>query len=128
MTKPYHHRYPATNGEKWFLSIFIQPDNYLYRQESAKEPERKSQKKSPKSKSDSSAIKKIVRSVAQDKLSPKKSPEKTNETVDDKAEAKKNEDKTRKLQVLANATGVEYSPNKKKYHPINDAFWKRGEK
>lgn len=44
-------------------------------------------------------------------------------------EVKKDESKTLKIQSAgAGQAGADYNPSKKKYHPVNDAFWKRGEK
>jgi hypothetical protein len=42
----------------------------------------------------------------------------------------KNQDeiKTLKIQRSSDGKGNEYNPAKKNYHPIDDAFWKRGEK
>lgn len=42
-------------------------------------------------------------------------------------EEPKDDGKTLKIQSAAQA-GADYNPSKKKYHPINDAFWKHGEK
>jgi DNA ligase-1 len=58
-----------------------------------------------------------------EKKSPEKSPEKP------KSEKKKRPEKTLKLQTVgAGQKGADYNPRKSKYHPINDAFWKKGEK
>lgn len=41
----------------------------------------------------------------------------------------KDDSKTLKIQSAgAGQAGADYNPSKKKYHPIKDAFWKRGEK
>lgn len=42
---------------------------------------------------------------------------------------KKAESNVLKLQAAgAGGKGADYNPGKKRYHPIDDAFWKRGEK
>lgn len=47
----------------------------------------------------------------------------------DKVEEIKEDGKTLKIQSAGGGlVGADYNPSKKKYHPINDAFWKRGEK
>lgn len=44
-------------------------------------------------------------------------------------EVKKDEGKVLKIQSAgAGQAGADYNPSKKNYHPINDAFWKQGEK
>lgn len=45
------------------------------------------------------------------------------------AEETKEEEKTLKVQSAgAGQAGSDYNPSKRRYHPINDAFWKRGDK
>lgn len=42
---------------------------------------------------------------------------------------KKDDEKTLKVQSAgAGQAGADYNPSKKKYHPIDDAFWKHGDK
>lgn len=44
-------------------------------------------------------------------------------------ESPEDDGKTLKLQSSgAGQSGTDYNPSKKRYHPINDAFWKRGDK
>lgn len=49
---------------------------------------------------------------------------------DDKVKAvSKDDGKTLKVQSAgAGQAGSDYNPSKKNYHPINDAFWKHGDK
>lgn len=44
-------------------------------------------------------------------------------------EAKEDDGKMLKIQSAGGGqTGADYNPGKKRYHPIDDAFWKHGEK
>jgi hypothetical protein len=108
------------------------------REKSPKEPERKSQKKSPatskKSKPKESPTLKTpkVLAVASEPVVKSESPENKPSNGQAKLpeeESAKDEGKTIKIQSAgAGQAGADYNPSKKKYHPINDAFWKRGEK
>lgn len=58
--------------------------------------------------------------------SPENKPLNDQETSED---PKIDDSKTLKVQTAgAGQAGADYNPSKKKYHPIDDAFWKRGEK
>lgn len=41
---------------------------------------------------------------------------------------KEDDGKVLKIQTTTGGKGADYNPAKKNYHPIDDAFWKRGEK
>lgn len=44
-------------------------------------------------------------------------------------EAKKDDGKTIKIKSAGEGqAGADYNPSKRNYHPVDDAFWKRGEK
>lgn len=69
----------------------------------------------------------MLTKVEEDCESPENKPE--NGQITDIAEEKKNDGKTLKIQSAgAGQAGADYNPSKKKYHPVNDAFWKRGDK
>ena len=81
---------------------------------------------------------KKLTSVKSKKESPKSSPPKSKtdkKEVVKKEEAdspKKHEEKETKVNVLkiqsGSISGSDYNPGQKNYHPIKDAFWKKGEK
>lgn len=112
-----------------------------------KKPKKESSAQKPKDKASPSSVKKPKSSTAKSpKLSSSvKSPKETtkaevkSESPENKpengqsknlvVEDKKDEGKTLKIQSAgAGQAGADYNPSRKKYHPINDAFWKRGEK
>ena len=52
-----------------------------------------------------------------------------NKTPNKSEKSPKKEEKSMKLQTVgAGQKGADYNPAKKNYHPIDDAFWKKGEK
>ncbi|RZF36590.1 hypothetical protein LSTR_LSTR010701 [Laodelphax striatellus] len=55
---------------------------------------------------------------------------KKGEKEKDKDDSKKEEKKTETKSIIdkSNVVGADYNPAKSKYHPIDDAFWKHGEK
>ena len=51
------------------------------------------------------------------------------QSKDDVEDEKTDDGKTLKVQSAgAGHAGADYNPSKKKYHPVKDAFWNRGEK
>lgn len=61
--------------------------------------------------------------------SPENKPSNGQSKEEAEEELKKDESKTLKIQSAgAGQAGADYNPSKKKYHPVNDAFWKHGEK
>lgn len=117
----------------------------ICRKESPKEPDRKSlklspdtskktQNKTPAKTPKSAASKKKAATIVKTEAPIVKSESPENKPVNGQSkegveEPKKDEGKTIKIQSAgAGQAGADYNPSKKKYHPINDAFWNRGEK
>jgi DNA ligase 1 len=122
--------------------------NFL-RKSSPKQPERKSlklesepktkkkSKDSPKTpKASSSSKKKTSAKTESPKVVKTESPENKPQNGQSKEtepaaeeETKKDDGKILKIQSAgAGQAGASYNPSKKNYHPIDDAFWKHGEK
>lgn len=85
----------------------------------------KKQASSPAVKTPKAAVKVASPSVKSE--SPENKP--LNGQSKEEIEEPKDESKTLKIQSAgAGLAGADYNPSKKKYHPVDDAFWKHGEK
>lgn len=90
----------------------------------------KKQSKSPAAAKKSEKSPKVEESKVKDEVA-ERSPE--NKPANGQAKkdetGSKDDGKTLKVQSAgAGQAGSDYNPSKKNYHPINDAFWKHGEK
>jgi thiol:disulfide interchange protein len=113
-TKPYY-SYSKETSKPDRKSIKVSP-------ETAKKSKAKPSPKTPKESAKKANLFAAKKESPENKPSNEQSKAKEEENV-------KDDGKTIKVQSAgAGQAGADYNPRKKHYHPVDDAFWKRGEK